>query len=456
MNQTYALLLDAYRELNAKKLFWITLILSGLVMVIIAAMGLDREGYSAFGWTIPLPEMLTAQFQYMTEDQLNDARAAFYKSLFHTIGVTYWLTWAAIILAIFSTAGMFPDLMTSGAIDTLLTKPIGRLRLFLTKYVLGLGFVALQVAVFSICGFIVIGVRASDWDPTIFLAIPIVVLFFSYLYAICVLVGVLTRSTLLAVILTVVAWFGMFIINFADDIILEMQASAAVEAELAEARADYIQTLPPRPAAYPDEGSQDTTDDDTGEADEDPDEAPDAAETDEAPEPDDAESEDADTADAVAEAEASEESEEAFDDVMFEDSFSGFDLTTREGYAERWGDEQSLRDRAERGREMAESVAKWRGYAFWAKTPLPKTGETRQLMQRVLQDEDEMDDFEFDPAVDSMQQDTMFTQEMLLIEAKKQEISREQRPWLWIVLTSILFEVVVVGLAAWKFCRRDY
>jgi hypothetical protein len=455
MNQTYALLLDAYRELNAKKLFWITMILSGLVMVIIAAMGLDRDGYSAFGWTIPLPEMLTAQFQYMTEDQLNDARAAFYKGVFQEIGVKWWLTRGAIILAIFSTAALFPDLMTSGAIDTLLTKPIGRLRLFLTKYFLGLGFVALQVAVFSVCGFIVIGVRASDWDPTIFLAIPIVLLYFSYLYAICVLVGVVTRSTLLAVILTVVAWFGMFIVNFADDIILEMQASAAVEADVAEARADYIQTLPPRPDANPDEDPSEPDEGDNVDNTEEPGDTPDAADT---PEPDetDTEPEDADAADAVAEAEASDESEEAFDDVVFEDPFSGYDLTTREGYAERWGDEQSLRDRAEMGREMAESVAKWRGYAFWAKTPLPKTGETRQLMQRVLQDEDEMDDFEFDPAVDSMQQDTMFTQEMVLIEAKKRQISREQRPWLWIVLTSILFEVVVVGLAAWKFCRRDY
>ncbi|MFN3165521.1 MAG: ABC transporter permease [Phycisphaeraceae bacterium] len=453
MNQTYALLLDAYRELNAKKLFWITLVLSGLVMLVIAAMGLDREGYSAFGWTIPLPEMLTAQFQYMTDEQLNEARAAFYKGLFHQIGVTYWLTWAAIILAIFSTAGMFPDLMTSGAIDTLLTKPIGRLRLFLTKYVLGLGFVALQVAVFSICGFIVIGIRASDWDPTIFLAIPIVVLFFSYLYAICVLVGVVTRSTLLAVILTVVAWFGMFIVNFADDVILELQANAEVSADVAEARADYMQTLPSRPdlAGKSDEAADDASDNTDVET------PGDGPGLDDAPVPGGDES--AGTDDAAAEAESSgaaQETEPAFPGGIDFDGYPGYDLTTREGYAEYWGDEQGLRNQAADSREMAESVGKWRGYAFWVKTPLPKTGETRELMQRVLQDEEDLNDFEFDPAEDPMQQDSMFPQEMLLIEAKKQQLSREQRPWLWIVLTSILFEAVVVGLAAWRFCRRDY
>ena len=31
MTQTMAIFLDAYRELNSRKLFWITLILSGVV-----------------------------------------------------------------------------------------------------------------------------------------------------------------------------------------------------------------------------------------------------------------------------------------------------------------------------------------------------------------------------------------------------------------------------------------
>ncbi len=429
MSQTYALLMDAYRELNAKKLFWITLVLSGLVILIIAAMGLDREGYSIFGWTIPLP--FGEMFQYMTDEQLAEARASFYKGVFHEIGVTYWLTWAAIILAIISTAGLFPDLMTTGAIDTLLTKPISRLRLFLTKYMLGLGFVALQVAIFSICGFLVIGIRASAWDPTIFLAIPIVLLFFSYLYAVCVLIGVVTRSTLLAVLLTILAWFGMFIINYADSIILTLQAEAVVETEISEQRADYMLTLPNRPDPIPE---------------------PVAEQADSPGENRETEEVEPGTAQATANADSDVQ------DLDFVSPWGDFDTSTREGYAEAWGDESTLRNQAGSAREMAASLEKWRGYAFWVKTPLPKTGETRELMKRVLREETDDEYFKFDPSEDPEEfyGDSLFNTRMVLVEEKKFELSRAQRPWAWILLTSLLFELAVVGLAAWRFCRRDY
>ena len=44
MTQTIALLVDAYRELNAKKLFWVTLILSGVLVGAFACVGLDAQG----------------------------------------------------------------------------------------------------------------------------------------------------------------------------------------------------------------------------------------------------------------------------------------------------------------------------------------------------------------------------------------------------------------------------
>ena len=54
MIQTFALLLDSYRELNAKKLFWIVLALSGLVVVLFASLGLSGGAVTFFGWTTPM------------------------------------------------------------------------------------------------------------------------------------------------------------------------------------------------------------------------------------------------------------------------------------------------------------------------------------------------------------------------------------------------------------------
>ncbi len=41
--QTWGLLVDAYRELNSKKLFWVVLMLSGLVVLAFAAWASTRR-----------------------------------------------------------------------------------------------------------------------------------------------------------------------------------------------------------------------------------------------------------------------------------------------------------------------------------------------------------------------------------------------------------------------------
>ena len=50
MSQTLALLLDAYRDLNSRRMFWIVLILSGLVAASFAAIGLTPTGFEIFTW----------------------------------------------------------------------------------------------------------------------------------------------------------------------------------------------------------------------------------------------------------------------------------------------------------------------------------------------------------------------------------------------------------------------
>ena len=218
MNQTLALLLDAYRELNAKRMFWIVLVISGLVVLAFLTIGVTNnprayvQHITLMGVRTPLPALLS--------------RAAMFKLAFTTLGIKLWLTWVAMILAIISTSSMFPDLMTGGSIDLYLCKPISRVRLFLTKYVAGLLFVALQVTVFSAASFVVIGWRGGSWEPRVFLAVPLVVATFSYLWCLSVLLGVLTRSTLAAALLTMIAWLMIFGVDQVETILLLVKTHA--------------------------------------------------------------------------------------------------------------------------------------------------------------------------------------------------------------------------------------
>lgn len=218
MNQTLALLHDAYRELNAKRMFWIVLVISGLVVLAFLMIGVTNDPHAyaqhitLMGIRTPLPALLS--------------RAAMFKLAFTTLGIKLWLTWVAMILAIISTSSMFPDLMTGGSIDLYLCKPISRLRLFLTKYAAGLLFVVLQVTVFSGASFVVIGWRGGSWEPRLFLAVPLVVATFSYLWCLSVLLGVLTRSTLTAALLTMIAWMLIAGIDQAETMLLLVNTHA--------------------------------------------------------------------------------------------------------------------------------------------------------------------------------------------------------------------------------------
>ncbi len=183
MSQTLALIWDAYRDLNSRRMFWIVLILSTLVAGSFAAIGLTSTGFKIFYWELHSPILNSKEM----------APGDFYKSIFLNYGIGFWLTWLATVLALISTASLFPDFLAGGAVDLYLSKPISRLRLFLTKYLCGLLFVALQIGCFCAASFAVIGLRGRAWEPGIFLAVPIVLLFFSYLFCFCVLIGVWTH-----------------------------------------------------------------------------------------------------------------------------------------------------------------------------------------------------------------------------------------------------------------------
>jgi len=151
VTQTLAIFLDAYRDLNSRKLFWLAIVLSGLVVLIVGALGIDERGVTVLGFSF---ESKFLNSVFFPPD-------VFYKIVFSTLGINIWLTWVAAILALISTASIVPDLVASGSIDMMLSKPITRTRLFLTRWVTGLFFAGIQALVFVTASFLVIGIRGG-------------------------------------------------------------------------------------------------------------------------------------------------------------------------------------------------------------------------------------------------------------------------------------------------------
>lgn len=230
--QTKAMFIDAYRELNAKKLFWITMMLTVVFSLALATIGIDESGVSFLWFKIGFLPLNT---DILTAKQ-------FYLAAFSYLGIGIWLTWIATILAIISTSGIIPDLVTEGVIECMLAKPISRVRLFLTKYSTGLMFVALQVAAFSVVSMLVIWIRGGYLEPRILLAIPIVVCFYSFLYSVTAFIGLISKSTMTAMLITGLFWGMIFVINLGENIVITFEESTRLYVQEREERIDLARS----------------------------------------------------------------------------------------------------------------------------------------------------------------------------------------------------------------------
>lgn len=203
------LLTDSVRLLRARVLFWVTLWISVLAALLYSSIGFDETGYSlAFG-------LVHFNDQSVVRGSLG-AEILYLKD-FSDYFVGIWLSWLAVGLAIFSSASIFPDFMSEGSIGIPLSKPVSRLTLFLCKYVGSLLFVVLQVTLFCLIVLVAMRVRIGFWNPSVFWAVPLVTLMYSYIYSVVVLVSVKTRSVLAAVLAGFFVWFLAFGAHYVEE-----------------------------------------------------------------------------------------------------------------------------------------------------------------------------------------------------------------------------------------------
>ncbi len=393
--QSWALLTDAYRELNSKKLFWITMVLSCLVVAVFAMFGLNKKGLTFLWFEFPLPAFNSDIF----------TPALFYKFVFATLGIPVWLTWVATVLALISTASIIPDFVASGSIELTLSKPIGRVRLFLSKFITGLLFVGLQVAVFTGACFLVIGIRGQVWEWGLWLAVPIVLLFFSYLYSICALVGLITRSTIAALLVTLLCWFAFFVINQADDLFilnresaeLRVQDTDAIIAKRVAAAEKALANAKEKNTPYP----------------------------------------------------IAQEGEDQLETINPLLKFA--------------------RQQKREAEESLETWQMWSRISFRVKTVLPKTTETIGLLGRRLLSLDELtklgllrpdaNEVEGDETAEAQPNDRENRRRGPMGDsraAKRLQLEMRTRSMPWVIGTSLGFEVIVIGLALIIFSRRDF
>jgi hypothetical protein len=114
---------------------------------------------------------------------------------------------------------------------------------------------------------------------------------------------------------------------------------------------------------------------------------------------------------------------------------------------------QLKNDRARR-EDTHNSFDQWHAIFFDIKTVLPKTTETVALLERMLISKARLEHVAHDSDDNSQNSGAPLNDNPIPVHELQAEI--RSRSVGWIVGTSVGFEGVVLVLAAWLFCRRDY
>ncbi len=143
-----------------------------------------------------------------------------------------------VFCGIIVTASVVPQTFEPGAVDLLLSKPVSRPLVFLTKFAGGCMFTAITAAYILGGLWLIVGLRYGMWDSALLWSIPVFVFVFAVYYSVSAVAGLIWRNTIVAVVVTVVFWLvcwgignikGFIIENFFFDPVRPIKLLAAGE-----------------------------------------------------------------------------------------------------------------------------------------------------------------------------------------------------------------------------------
>lgn len=234
MKETYTILWDSWKLLRARKLFWIVLMITLLVAILYASIGFSPGGITLLFGLNTIPN------DWVVEG--SEFSKLFYLLVFTNFITPHWLGFLAVLLALVTSCSVFPELMKEGSIETIISKPVSRWKVFLVKYAGVLGFMAFPLTLFCLVVFLAMGLRVGVWKFEIFYAVPLLTFVFGIVFSFATLVGVWTRSTLFALLASLLLWGVCFLVHATESIVYNagiLPAKAGMTVDFSTGESDY-------------------------------------------------------------------------------------------------------------------------------------------------------------------------------------------------------------------------
>lgn len=127
-----------------------------------------------------------------------------------------------LFIAILVTAPAIPHTFETGSLHLLLSKPVSRSLLYISKFFGSCAFVLLCATYLFIGLYFLLGARWAVWEPRLLWCIPIYTFVFAVYYSVAALAGLFWRNAIVSILVAVVFWALCFTVGFSK---VTMEAS---------------------------------------------------------------------------------------------------------------------------------------------------------------------------------------------------------------------------------------
>ena len=174
--------------------------------------------YAGFDVTGPLP-ILPSQMKQAIDGII-------------TIVLGFFLGIVGVFASLLFTATLIPRTFEPGEISLLLSKPVYRAMLFLTKFLGGCVFTLICATLLVTGIWLLLGIRLEMWRPELLWCIPLYVFLFSIYFSVSALTGAIWRNAVVSLILVILFWLGVTLIGVAHNSMNEFIVKARRVSEI--------------------------------------------------------------------------------------------------------------------------------------------------------------------------------------------------------------------------------
>ncbi len=163
--------------------------------------------FTYFNWDVgfPLP---------MTDEQVREVVETTLATF-----MNFFVGFVGVFCGILVTASIIPNMFDAGSINLLLSKPISRSLLYLSKFIGGCSFVLINTSYLIVGLWLIVGWRLGIWNHRLLWCIPVFLFLFILYYSVSGLAGLIWRNTVVCVTITIVFWFICFLVGNAKVLI---------------------------------------------------------------------------------------------------------------------------------------------------------------------------------------------------------------------------------------------